>query len=116
MLPEFFDLPLLTFSHLLLLLQLLLHQMILFLEVFRIPLLILINRYVLRFRLIELGLCEVQLLPELSEILLYLLLHEHLLAPHRLQLISQPSGLVLPPPRLLLSPKEFLSGGREGEI
>lgn len=90
--------------------------MILFLEVFRIPLLILIYGYVLRFRLIELGLCEVQLLPQLSEILLYLLLHEHLLAPHSIQLLPQPPSLGLPPPRLLLSPKEFFFCCRKGEI
>jgi hypothetical protein len=79
--------------------------MILFFEIFRIPLLVMVDGYVLRLRLIELGLCEVELLPQLSEILLYLLLDEYLLILHRIQLVLQAPSLGLPPPRLVLSLK-----------
>jgi hypothetical protein len=91
--------------------------MILFFEIFRIPLLVvLVDGYVLRLRLIELGLREVELLAQLSEILLYLLLDEYLLVLHRIQLVPQAASLGLPHPRLLLSLKERLSGSREGKI
>ena len=99
--------------------------MILFFQIFRIPplYLIMIDSYMLRLLrgLVELGLCEVQLLPYLSEILLYLLLlHDNssnLLGLHRhLQLVTQPPSLVLPPPRLLLGNKQLLSGSPEGKV
>lgn len=90
--------------------------MILFFEIFRIPLVVIVDGYVLRLRLIELGLREVELLAQLSEILLYLLLDEYFFVLHRIQLVPQAHSLGLPPPRLLLSLKERLSGSREGKI
>ncbi len=79
--------------------------MILFFEIFRIPLVVMVDGYVLRLRLIELGLREVELLAQLSEILLYLLLDEYFLVLHRIQLVPQAPSLGLPHPRLVLSLK-----------